>query len=86
MYSFGEEMVTEGDITAIWQAVTDEAAWPSWDLAKSPGSKATAAKMMIETMNSVNTPSPSRWRTVFRIGLITFTLPWRQGETLVRAP
>ena len=31
MYSFGEEMVIEGDITAIWQAVTDEAAWPSWD-------------------------------------------------------
>jgi len=29
MYSFGEEMVIEGDITAIWQAVTDAAAWPS---------------------------------------------------------
>jgi hypothetical protein len=25
MYSFGEEMVIEGDITAIWQAVTDAA-------------------------------------------------------------
>ena len=31
MYSFGKEMVIEGDITAIWQAVTDAAAWPSWD-------------------------------------------------------
>src|SRR4029077_17963897 len=31
MYSFGEEMVIEGDITAIWQAATDVAAWPSWD-------------------------------------------------------
>ena len=29
--SFGEEMVIEGDITAIWQAVTDAAAWPSRD-------------------------------------------------------
>jgi hypothetical protein len=31
MYSFGEEMVIEGDITAIWQAATDVAAWPRWD-------------------------------------------------------
>ncbi len=31
MYSFGEEMVIEGDITAIWQAATDVAGWPSWD-------------------------------------------------------
>ena len=31
MYSFGKEMVIEGDITAIWQAVTDAAAWPNWD-------------------------------------------------------
>jgi hypothetical protein len=31
MYSFGEEMVIGGDITAIWQAATDVDAWPSWD-------------------------------------------------------
>ena len=31
MYSFGEEMVIEGDITAIWQAATDVADWPGWD-------------------------------------------------------
>lgn len=31
MYSFGEEMVIEGDITAIWRAATDVTAWPSWD-------------------------------------------------------
>ncbi len=31
MYSFGEEMIIEGDIEAIWQAATDVAAWPSWD-------------------------------------------------------
>src|SRR5690348_3423225 len=31
MYSFGEEMVIEGDITAIWQAATDVDAWASWD-------------------------------------------------------
>ena len=31
MYSFGEEMAIEADITAIWQAATDVAAWPGWD-------------------------------------------------------
>jgi hypothetical protein len=31
MYSFGEEMVIEGDVAAVWQAATDVAAWPSWD-------------------------------------------------------
>jgi Polyketide cyclase / dehydrase and lipid transport len=31
MYSFGEEMVIEADIAAVWQAATDVAAWPSWD-------------------------------------------------------
>ncbi|WP_030435750.1 SRPBCC family protein [Actinoplanes subtropicus] len=31
MYSFGEEMVIEGDIEAVWQAATDVASWPSWD-------------------------------------------------------
>jgi hypothetical protein len=31
MYSFGEEMVIEGDIAAVWQAATDVAAWASWD-------------------------------------------------------
>jgi hypothetical protein len=31
MYSFGEEAVIEGDIAAIWAAVTDVAGWPAWD-------------------------------------------------------
>ena len=31
MYSFGEEMIIQGDITAIWQVATDVEAWPSWD-------------------------------------------------------
>ena len=31
MYSFGEELVIEGDIAAVWQAATDVAAWPTWD-------------------------------------------------------
>jgi hypothetical protein len=31
MYSFGEEMIIEGDIAAVWQAATDVDGWPSWD-------------------------------------------------------
>ncbi len=31
MYSFGEEMIIEGEITAVWQVATDVAGWPSWD-------------------------------------------------------
>ena len=31
MYSFGEQMVIEGDIAAVWQVATDVEAWPSWD-------------------------------------------------------
>ena len=31
MYSFGEDMTIEGDITAVWQAATDVDSWPSWD-------------------------------------------------------
>lgn len=31
MYSFGEEMIIEGDIDAVWQAATDVDNWPSWD-------------------------------------------------------
>lgn len=31
MYTFGEEMVIEGDLAALWQVATDVAAWPSWD-------------------------------------------------------
>ncbi len=31
MYSFGEEMVIEGDIAAVWQVATDVDNWPSWD-------------------------------------------------------
>jgi hypothetical protein len=31
MYSFGEELVIEGDITTVWQTATDVASWPGWD-------------------------------------------------------
>ena len=31
MYTFGEELIIEGDIAAIWEVATDVAAWPSWD-------------------------------------------------------
>src|ERR1043166_1100049 len=48
MYSFGEQMIIKGDITAIWQAATDLAACPSWgphgekarlDVPAAPGTK-----------------------------------------------
>ena len=31
MYSFGEHMVIEADLAAVWQVATDVAGWPSWD-------------------------------------------------------
>jgi hypothetical protein len=31
MYSFTEEAIITGDITAIWATATDVPAWPSWD-------------------------------------------------------
>ena len=31
MYSFTEETILSGDISAIWAAATDVTAWPAWD-------------------------------------------------------
>src|SRR4029077_6848212 len=47
--------------------VSGVAAWPSIDLAKSPGSISVASEMMIETTNSVTTPKPRRFNTVATI-------------------
>src|SRR6185437_15236808 len=47
--------------------VSGVAAWPSIDLAKSPGSISMASEMMIETTNSVTTPNPRRFNTVATI-------------------
>jgi hypothetical protein len=31
MYSFGEEMIIQGDVAAVWETATDVASWSSWD-------------------------------------------------------
>src|SRR5262245_17055818 len=63
--------------------VSGVAAWPSIDLAKSPGSISMASEMMIETTNRVTTPKPRRCNTVATIAFKASHL--LQGHLRTRA-